>query len=182
MRNAGSAAVLLPWADRADLEELYGDPLALWRDWADDLRGRSIDCGARTAEEAPAELAAELTASSGRNRPHDQTTGNSRRVRQWCSSAWSLCALTLPGGSRHIWPVESESGRATRMTTPPRRISGTLARPRTASRPTIAASADERRFRETINTTIRNAGAAIPLTIGTRSSCRPIMYPLLVPE
>ncbi|MFI5068070.1 MAG: alpha/beta fold hydrolase [Streptosporangiales bacterium] len=37
-----------------------GDPLAIWRDWADDIRGRSLDCGHHLAEEAPGELAAEL--------------------------------------------------------------------------------------------------------------------------
>jgi haloacetate dehalogenase len=54
--------VLLLWAARDDLDELYGDPLAIWRDWADDLRGHSIDGGHHIAEEAPAQLAAQLTA------------------------------------------------------------------------------------------------------------------------
>jgi hypothetical protein len=40
----------------------YGDPLAVWRGWAEDLRGRSLDCGHHLAEEAPEELAAELRA------------------------------------------------------------------------------------------------------------------------
>ncbi|MBN6050939.1 alpha/beta hydrolase [Nonomuraea sp. RK-328] len=31
---------LVLWSVRDDLEDLYGDPLALWRDWAGDLRGR----------------------------------------------------------------------------------------------------------------------------------------------
>ena len=39
---------------------LHGDPLAIWRSWADDLRGGSIDCGHHMAEEAPDELAARL--------------------------------------------------------------------------------------------------------------------------
>ena len=43
-------------------EELYGDPLAIWRAWADDLRGARIDSGHHMAEEAPAELAAALRA------------------------------------------------------------------------------------------------------------------------
>jgi haloacetate dehalogenase len=70
-RSAGrriSCPVLLLWAARDDLEELYGDPLAIWRDWADDLRGRSIDCGHHIAEEAPGELAAFFAAAHG----HDQ--------------------------------------------------------------------------------------------------------------
>jgi haloacetate dehalogenase len=48
---------LLLWSSRDDLEELYGDPLAVWRPWADDLRGHSIDSGHHMAEEAPAPLA-----------------------------------------------------------------------------------------------------------------------------
>jgi haloacetate dehalogenase len=42
------------------VEDLYGDPLAIWRDWADDVRGQPVDCGHHIAEEAPAELAALL--------------------------------------------------------------------------------------------------------------------------
>ena len=34
----------------------------IWRDWADDVRGQSLDCGHHLAEEAPLELAALLTA------------------------------------------------------------------------------------------------------------------------
>ena len=43
-----------------DLEEIYGDPLAIWRDWADDVRGVRIDSGHHMAEEAPEQLAAAL--------------------------------------------------------------------------------------------------------------------------
>jgi haloacetate dehalogenase len=53
--------LLFLWAARDDMEDLWGDPLAIWRDWADDVRGQSIDCGHHIAEEAPAELAAHLT-------------------------------------------------------------------------------------------------------------------------
>ena len=53
---------LLAWSIHDDLEELYGDPLAIWRAWADDLRGARIDSGHHMAEEAPAELAAALRA------------------------------------------------------------------------------------------------------------------------
>jgi haloacetate dehalogenase len=42
------------------MEELYGDPLAIWRDWARDVRGQAIDCGHHIAEEAPEELASHL--------------------------------------------------------------------------------------------------------------------------
>jgi haloacetate dehalogenase len=45
--------VLVLWSSRDDLEELYGDPLAIWRTWADDVRGRPIDSGHHMAEEAP---------------------------------------------------------------------------------------------------------------------------------
>ncbi len=58
-RRIGCPALFL-WVARDDMEDLYGDPLAIWRDWADDVRGRSLDCGHHLAEEAPEELAAEL--------------------------------------------------------------------------------------------------------------------------
>jgi haloacetate dehalogenase len=57
--------LLFLWASRDDLEDLYGDPLAIWRDWAGDVRGQPVDCGHHIAEEAPAELAALLTAFFG---------------------------------------------------------------------------------------------------------------------
>ncbi len=52
--------LLALWSERDDLERLFGDPLAIWRDWADDVRGHGIDSGHHVAEEAPEELAAAL--------------------------------------------------------------------------------------------------------------------------
>jgi len=49
--------VLVLWSTRDDLEELYGDPLTVWRPWATDLRGHGIESGHHMAEEAPDELA-----------------------------------------------------------------------------------------------------------------------------
>lgn len=57
--------LLVLWGRRDDLETLYGDPLALWHGWADDVRGRGIDCGHYLAEEAPDEVTAELLAFFG---------------------------------------------------------------------------------------------------------------------
>ena len=45
------------WAARDDMRELYGDSVAIWREWAGDVRGHEIDCGHHMAEEAPEELA-----------------------------------------------------------------------------------------------------------------------------
>jgi haloacetate dehalogenase len=50
------------WSLQDDLEQLYGDVLAVWRPWTTTLVGRGIDCGHHMAEEAPKELAAELLA------------------------------------------------------------------------------------------------------------------------
>lgn len=50
------------WSLRDDIEDLYGDPLAVWRPWASDLRGHGIDSGHHMAEEAPDALAAALLA------------------------------------------------------------------------------------------------------------------------
>ena len=54
--------LLVLWGARNDLQELFGDPLAIWRDWAEDVRGRALDCGHYLAEEAPEEAYAELRA------------------------------------------------------------------------------------------------------------------------
>jgi haloacetate dehalogenase len=62
-RRAGrrvTCPTLLLWAAKDDLEDLYGDPLEVWRDWADDLRGHPLDSGHHLAEEIPQQLAAEL--------------------------------------------------------------------------------------------------------------------------
>ena len=55
-----SCPLLVLWAARDDLPELYRDVLGVWREWADDVQGRSLDCGHHMAEEAPDELAAQL--------------------------------------------------------------------------------------------------------------------------
>jgi haloacetate dehalogenase len=71
--------LLFLWAAGDDLEDLYGDPLAIWRDWADDVRGQSIDCGHHIAEEAPTELAARLSeffAPAGSGSSHADTASN----------------------------------------------------------------------------------------------------------
>jgi haloacetate dehalogenase len=51
---------LVAWSVRDDLEELWGDPVAIWREWSDDVRGARIDSGHHMAEEAPDQLAAVL--------------------------------------------------------------------------------------------------------------------------
>jgi haloacetate dehalogenase len=61
-RRAGrriTCPVLVLWSSQDDLAD-YHDVLAVWRDWAEDVRGRSIDCGHYLAEEAPDEVYAEL--------------------------------------------------------------------------------------------------------------------------
>jgi haloacetate dehalogenase len=62
---------LVLWARRDDMEVLYGDPLAVWSAWADDVRGGAIESGHHIAEEAPEALVAELlpflAAASARN-------------------------------------------------------------------------------------------------------------------
>ena len=52
--------VLVGWSTRDDMEELYGDVVAVWRAWANDVRGVAIDSGHHVAEEAPDALAAAL--------------------------------------------------------------------------------------------------------------------------
>jgi haloacetate dehalogenase len=62
-RRAGrriACPALVLWSLQDDMEDLYGDPLALWAPWADDLRGGTVDSGHHVAEEAPEALAAAL--------------------------------------------------------------------------------------------------------------------------
>ncbi len=59
-RSAGrriGCPVLFLWATRDDMEELYGDPTAIWREWANDVSGVPIDSGHHMAEEAPESVA-----------------------------------------------------------------------------------------------------------------------------
>jgi haloacetate dehalogenase len=59
-RRAGrrvQCPTLLLWSSRDDMEELYGDPRAVWAAWAEDLRGRRIESGHHMAEENPEAVA-----------------------------------------------------------------------------------------------------------------------------
>ena len=51
--------VLVLWSRQGELEQWY-DVLAIWREWADDVQGRGLDCGHYLAEELPEETARQL--------------------------------------------------------------------------------------------------------------------------
>ena len=73
-RDAGrrlACPVLVLWSSRDDLELVHGDPLEIWKAWADELRGHTIDSGHHMAEEAPHELAASLLAFLAEPRQRD---------------------------------------------------------------------------------------------------------------
>jgi haloacetate dehalogenase len=60
-RRRVACHMMLLWSALDDLEEIYGDPLLVWRPWAaGELRGGPIDSGHHIAEEAPEELAEAL--------------------------------------------------------------------------------------------------------------------------
>lgn len=60
-RNRIACQLLALWGGRGKLEAWY-DVLAVWREWADDVRGRALDCGHYLPEEAPDETYQELRA------------------------------------------------------------------------------------------------------------------------
>lgn len=63
-RQAGrriACPVLALWGRRGSLEQWY-DTVDIWRGWADDVRGRALDCGHYLPEEAPDATHAELRA------------------------------------------------------------------------------------------------------------------------
>lgn len=55
-----TAPLRVLWSLQDDIEELYGNPLDIWRGWADELDGFGIDSGHHVAEENPAALAEAL--------------------------------------------------------------------------------------------------------------------------
>ncbi|GAB2603003.1 alpha/beta fold hydrolase [Kribbella endophytica] len=57
-----SCPVLALWSTRDDLEDLYGDPVAVWKPWCDQVSGHGIDSTHHVAENAPAELVRSLRA------------------------------------------------------------------------------------------------------------------------
>ena len=66
-REAGrriTCPVRVLWGGRGNLEEWY-DVLEVWRGWADDVGGRSIDSGHYVPEEAPEETLSEIRAFFG---------------------------------------------------------------------------------------------------------------------
>jgi haloacetate dehalogenase len=52
--------LLVLWSKNDDLEEIYGDPLVIWKAWATQLMGRAIDSSHHMAETSPGDLAREL--------------------------------------------------------------------------------------------------------------------------
>jgi haloacetate dehalogenase len=56
-----AAPLLTLWGAKGRLEAWY-DVLAIWRDWAADVRGRALDCGHYLPEERPDEVAAAFEA------------------------------------------------------------------------------------------------------------------------
>ncbi len=66
---------LVLWATEDDMEELYGDVVSIWKEWADDVRGAPIASGHHMAEEAPQELAAELLAFLSAEEWYEQGSG-----------------------------------------------------------------------------------------------------------
>jgi haloacetate dehalogenase len=56
-RRVVTCPTLMLWSARDDLEELHGDPLAIWRSWSTDVSGGPIDSGHHMAEDNPAALA-----------------------------------------------------------------------------------------------------------------------------
>lgn len=60
-RRRITCPVLALWSRQGFLET-YNDVLAIWREWADDVRGHALDCGHFLPEEAPEETIQELRA------------------------------------------------------------------------------------------------------------------------
>ncbi|MGV2103722.1 alpha/beta fold hydrolase [Rhizobium sp. 21-4511-3d] len=55
-----SCPMLCLWSLRDDLQQIYTDPVAIWRNWASDVSGFGVDSGHHVAEENPGDLAAAI--------------------------------------------------------------------------------------------------------------------------
>lgn len=60
-----SGPLLVLWSAPGALPRFYGDVLAVWRPWAEDLRGHGLDASHFLVEDRPAEVAQELLALLG---------------------------------------------------------------------------------------------------------------------
>jgi haloacetate dehalogenase len=89
--------LLVLWSRRDDLEDLYGDPLAVWASWARDVRGYGIDSGHHLAEEAPEALSAALVGflGEGGGRPPGSSTGP---LPPQASPTWPSATSSRPSG------------------------------------------------------------------------------------
>lgn len=73
-RRAGrrvTCPTLVGWSTGDDMEQLYGDPVAVWRAWAEDVTGVAIESGHHMAEEAPAALAEAILSFTSDALHHD---------------------------------------------------------------------------------------------------------------
>ncbi|MDG9675514.1 hydrolase [Micromonospora sp. DH14] len=52
--------MLFLWSQGGQVAKLYDDPLAIWREWADDVRGEPVPVGHFIPEEAPEQTARRL--------------------------------------------------------------------------------------------------------------------------
>ncbi len=52
--------LMVLWSLRDDLEQLHGNPVAIWKSWALNVQGHGIDSGHHVAEEAPDVLSSDL--------------------------------------------------------------------------------------------------------------------------
>jgi len=52
--------VLFLWSQHGSVAKLYNDPLAIWREWADDVRGGPVPAEHFIPEEAPEETTRQL--------------------------------------------------------------------------------------------------------------------------
>jgi haloacetate dehalogenase len=59
-RTIGCPTLFL-WSRHGDVEVLFDDPLAIWKPWAEDLRGFAIESGTQMAEENPDAVVKALT-------------------------------------------------------------------------------------------------------------------------
>ncbi len=64
-RSAGrqiACPTMMLWSERDDMEQIYGNPLDVWRPWCPQITGHGIDSSHHIAENAPTQLTKSLQA------------------------------------------------------------------------------------------------------------------------
>jgi hypothetical protein len=100
--------MMMLWSTRDDMEQLYGDPLEVWRPWCLQITGHGIDSTHHIAEQSPADVIATRNEPGKQLKAEGDQLGSTRlktlhlhlprSAAPWATSSWrcgDLSAIAL---------------------------------------------------------------------------------------